>query len=153
MLSGFATLPKPASEIKDGSNAPVSGDAVHDYVENKIPFERKYTCFTASDKWVDSSKALLYGHIVYLYINLFAKVSIPMSSAEAVGSLISDIPKPENLVPITLIPDINSEPGGIGPYSSLVAHLQSSGFIYLQKQDDLTIPAGRYLTCTIIYVA
>jgi hypothetical protein len=37
MLNGFATLPKRASEIKDGSNAPVSGDAVHDYVEaNKI---------------------------------------------------------------------------------------------------------------------
>jgi hypothetical protein len=37
MLNRFATLPKPASEMKDGSNAPVSGDAVHDYVESKIP--------------------------------------------------------------------------------------------------------------------
>jgi hypothetical protein len=34
MLNGFVALPKPDSEIKNGSKNPVSGDAVYDYIQD-----------------------------------------------------------------------------------------------------------------------
>jgi hypothetical protein len=155
MLNGFATLPKPASEIEDGSNAPVSGDAVHDYVESKIPTQLtpiiKSSVVNATSNWTALTSALVFGNVVCLNINLRAENELSLPDTLQIGTL-TGIPTPPRFRPITFIQNSERSPTPWLDCGYVMGYITENGYLGLCRQPNITIPQNEYLIGESIYV-
>jgi hypothetical protein len=156
MLNGYVALPKPDSEIKDGSKNPVSGDAVHDYVDSKIPpsLSSVYVSnvVNGSSNWGANSQSFRFGNVIHVHMHFHStnNASASGSSTIHVGTLMN-LPFIPIMIPITFIHDYGLADDPIA--ESRNGFVAADFKIFIQVPVGTTIPKDTYLCAGFVYVS
>jgi hypothetical protein len=157
MLNGYVALPKPDSEIKNGSNNPVSGDAVYDYVDSKIPSPLNSVYIdnvvNGVGSWkVSNSASFRFGNVIHVHIYIRSLNDIYLSDTATIhiGTLIN-LPSIPLIIPITFMPDYNPVSPPIP--ESRIGFVDTDSKIYLPIYGETTIPINTFLRAGFVYVS